>query len=70
MKKPRTVAIIQARMGSTRLSGKVMMNFADVPSLHIWSNAFRARTRMDLSSQRQSISAITSSSKNVNAGYS
>jgi spore coat polysaccharide biosynthesis protein SpsF (cytidylyltransferase family) len=45
MMKPRTVAIIQARMGSTRLFGKVMMNFAGRPLLaYLTDRISRART--------------------------
>ena len=45
MKKPRTVAIIQARMGSTRLFGKVMMNFAGRPLLaYLVERISRSRT--------------------------
>jgi spore coat polysaccharide biosynthesis protein SpsF len=45
MKKPRTVAIIQARMGSTRLFGKVMMHIAGRPLLaYLTDRISRSRT--------------------------
>src|SRR5437870_7525191 len=45
MKKPRTVAIVQARMGSTRLFGKVMMNFAGRPLIaYLVDRISKART--------------------------
>jgi len=45
MKKPRTVAIIQARMGSSRLFGKVMMNIAGRPLLaYLVERISRSRT--------------------------
>jgi spore coat polysaccharide biosynthesis protein SpsF len=45
MNKPRTVAIIQARMGSTRLFGKVMMNLAGRPLLaYLVERISRSRT--------------------------
>jgi spore coat polysaccharide biosynthesis protein SpsF len=45
MNKPRTVAIIQARMGSTRLPGKVMMPFAGRPMIaYLVDRISRSRT--------------------------
>src|SRR4051812_34416655 len=45
MKKPRTVAVIQARMGSSRLPGKVMMKIAGRPLLvYLVERISRART--------------------------
>ena len=44
-KKPKTVAIVQARMGSRRLYGKVMMNFAGRPLLaYLTERVSRARS--------------------------
>src|SRR6267142_2301178 len=43
--RPRTVAIIQARMGSTRLPGKVMMTIADQTMLmYLVRRIMKART--------------------------
>src|SRR5262245_5738168 len=43
--KPRTVAIVQARMGSKRLFGKVMMNIAGRPLIvYLIDRISRART--------------------------
>jgi len=45
MNQPRTVAIIQARMGSTRLHGKVMMNISKRPLLaYLVDRISRSRT--------------------------
>jgi spore coat polysaccharide biosynthesis protein SpsF len=45
MKKPRTVGIVQARMGSTRLFGKVMMNISGRPLLaYLVDRISRSRT--------------------------
>jgi spore coat polysaccharide biosynthesis protein SpsF len=45
MQKPRTVAIVQARMGSKRLLGKVMMNIAGRPLIvYLIDRISRART--------------------------
>ena len=43
----RTIAIIQARMGSTRLPGKVLMDLAGAPLLARVVNRARRATRLD-----------------------
>src|SRR5262245_55751396 len=49
MKKTRTVAIVQARMGSTRLFGKVIMNVAGRPLLtYLIERISKARSLDDI----------------------
>jgi len=46
-KKPKTVALVQARMGSTRLFGKVMMNFAGRSMLAYLTERVSRATSLD-----------------------
>jgi len=47
MKKPRTVAVVQARMGSSRLPGKVMMPFAGRPMIAYLIDRISASRALD-----------------------